>query len=315
MINRIKYKTKKLRLKLHLLIKNEYETEKIKIKSTKEKRKIYLKKIICHPKKLFLYLSGRIFNIQYIEMVLTTRCTLKCKGCSALMDHYKKQSHTNIDINIESLKIILNCCDTIHQLRLLGGEPLCYPDLFKILEFTKQQDKIKRITIVTNGTLLIKNEKIIEILRNDKFDIFISNYGLFSRKKDELIKQLKINNIKYVLGDKERLWRNFGNLECRNRSKKNLKKQFLECKIICNSLYNGKLHHCPRSTHGTNLKKISLRKQDYINLLDKNITEKQLRKKLYKFFYGYVPYIEACNYCNNTIKEMKSIPAGQQCKK
>ena len=135
------------------------------------------------------------------------------------------------------------------------------------------------------------------------------------RKKEELITELKDNNIKYKLNDEDTLWRDYGNLEIRNRKKKELKKQFLNCKVTCSSLYNGKLHHCPRSTHGTNLKKIPLKEQDYINLLDKKITKKQLRKKLYKFFYGYVPYVEACNYCNSATKELKSIPAGQQSKK
>ncbi len=315
MINRIKNKIKKLKLKIHIILREEYGNKEILEKNNKEKKKIYLKKVICNPIKIPIGLIKKRFNIEYIEIVLTTTCTLKCKGCSALMEHYKKQSHTNIDINIESLKKILDCCDTLQHLRLLGGEPLCYPDLFKILEFTKQQDKIKRITIVTNGTLLIKDKQILEILKNDKFDVFISNYGSFSRKKEELINELRENNIKYKLNEEDILWRDYGNLEFRNRSKKELKNQFLNCKVTCNSLYNGKLHHCPRSTHGTNLKKIPLKEQDYINVLDKNITKKQLRKKLYKFFYGYVPYIEACNYCNSATKDLKLMPAGQQSKK
>ena len=84
---------------------------------------------------------------------------------------------------------------------------------------------------------------------------------------------------------------------------------------MCTSILDGKLHHCPRSSHGTNMKKIPLRKQDYIDLLDKNIDKKQLRKELYEFFYKYVPYVEACNYCNSATKYLKSIPAGEQYEK
>ena len=315
MIDKIKYALNKKKIQLYVSIRKEFDDEKIKKLNKKQKIKIYIKKCICHPITLLKAILKKEFNIKYIEIVLTTKCTLNCKGCSALMNYYNKRYDTNIDINIESLKRILNSCDSIYHLRLLGGEPLLYPNLYELLEFLKKQNKIKQITIVTNGTLLIKNEKIIKILKNSLFNVFISNYGKNSSKKEELINQLKENNIKYILGKEDTLWRNYGDLEKRNRKEKELKKQFLNCKIMCTSILDGKLHHCPRSSHGTNLKKIPLRKQDYIDLLDKNIDEKQLRKELYKFFYKYVPYVEACNYCNSATKELKSMPAGEQYKK
>lgn len=312
MFTRIKYKINKMKIKLILLIKNEFENESI-LKIPKNKRKIiYIKKIICNPKKTFLYLTGKVFSIKYIEMVLTTACTLNCKGCSALMGYYKNPYNTDLDQNIKTLDRLLNSVDSLYQLRLLGGEPLCYPNLYEILSYTNKNDKIKRVTIVTNGTLIIKDNRILELLKNKKFDVFISNYGKISSKKDELIKQLKDNNIKYELRAEDFLWRDYGDLECRNRSEKELKKQFLNCEIMCNSLFEGELHHCPRSSHGTKLNKLPLRNQDYIDLLNEDLTQKQLRKELYKFFYKYVPYVEACNYCNSGTKCIKTMPAGLQ---
>ena len=81
---------------------------------------------------------------------------------------------------------------------------------------------------------------------------------------------------------------------------------------MCTSMYDGKLYQCPRSSHGKNLGIIPLKENDYIDLLDENTTQKQLRKKLYSFFYKYVPYVNACNYCNSGTKEMKIIQAGIQ---
>lgn len=311
MILRIKYILKKIKIKFYLIVKNDFKDGM----NRRERLFFYFKKIISHPKRFLDSLTGKEFNIDYLEIVLTTVCTLNCRGCSALMNYYKKPSHTDKEMNIKSLKRILSLCDSIDHLRLLGGEPLCYPYLFDILNFLNGEDKIKKITIVTNGTLLIRDDEIINILKNKKFNIFISNYGDISNKKDKLINDLAKNNINYILGDKDFLWRDYGNFECRNRSKNQLKKQFLNCQVVCRSLYNGKIHQCPRSTHGANLKLIPLRKEDYIDLFDTNISDRQLRRKLYKFFYSYVPYVEACNYCNNATKELKNIPAGQQLKK
>lgn len=281
-------------------------------KMTKFKRMpFYLKKVIKKYKIVLNIFFPKRLDISYVEMVLTTFCSLNCRGCSALMEYYSKREHIDLEKNIKSLSNLIDASDSIEHLRLLGGEPLLYPKLYDILVYLSKQDKVKKVTIVTNGTFLLK-DNVIKILKNDKFYVFISNYGNVSFKRDELINQLKNDNIKYTLGDKELTWADFGNLECRNKKQKQLKKQYTSCRMMCNSLINGQLHHCPRSSHGTNINKIQLKEKDYINLLDKNLNKKQLRKKLIKFFYHYVPYIEACNYCDYATDELKHIPSGVQ---
>ena len=312
MISRIRYKIKKIILKFNILTKSKYSEQKLKSMSKTRRKFEGGKEFLSTPIKSFKIFKGKILCVEYLELVLTTYCTLNCKGCSALMEHYKKRKHTDAKMNIKALEKMLNSVDLIIQLRLLGGEPLCYPELYEILSYVNKQDKIKRVTIVTNGTLLIKDSKILELLKNKKFDVYISNYGENSFKKDELIKQLKEYKIKYFLSKQDSIWRDYGDLECRNRSKRELRKQFYKCKIMCNSLYEGKLFHCPRSSHGANLGLIPLKQCDYIDLLDEKITCNQLRKKLYKFLYEYVPYVEACNYCNNVTKEIGTIQAGEQ---
>lgn len=270
------------------------------------------KTTICNPKELFSIISGKKIYINYIELVLTTYCTLNCKGCSALMEHYKERKHTDLNVNIKSLDKLLNSIDSLIRLRLLGGEPLCYPYLYEILKYTVKQEKIKRVTIVTNGTLLIKDCKVLELLKNEKCDVFISNYGENSTKIEALINQLKENNIKYAVKEENAFWRDYGDLECRNRTERELRKQFLKCKIMCSSIFNGKLYQCPRSSHGKNLGIILLEENDCVDLLDEKVSFQELRKKLYNFFYKYVPYVNACNYCNAGTKDMKIIQAGVQ---
>ena len=315
MMSRIRYKIKKIILKFNILTKSKYSEQKLKSMSKTRRKFEGLKAFLSSPIKSFKIFKGKTLCIEYLELVLTTYCTLNCKGCSALMEHYKNRKHTDVKMIIKALKKILDSVDFVLHLRLLGGEPLCYLELYDILSYVNKQEKIKRVTIVTNGTLLIKDSKTLEILKNNKFDIYISNYGEYSFKKDKLIEQLKECGIKYFLSNPNNIWRDYGDLECRNRSKKELRKQFYKCKIMCNSLYEGKLHHCPRSSHGMNLGLIPLKQCDYIDLLDEKITCKQLRKKLYKFLYKYVPYVEACNYCNSGTNELKIIKAGVQCKK
>lgn len=277
-----------------------------------QKLLFYLGRLFKHLNKVIGVFIFHKLYIYYVEIALTTVCTLNCKGCSALMNYYSKKNHFDLDMNINSLKRLIEISDSIEQLRLLGGEPLTYPYLYEILELLNNQDKVKRVTIVTNGTLLFKDNKVLELLKNNKFCIFISNYGIISKNKDKLVNQLENNNIKYILSDEDSYWLDYGNLEYKNRNKNELKKQYSMCKYLCNCILNGQLHHCPRSSHGTNLNIIPLKSNDYVNLLDENLSMKKLRREIYNFYYKYIPYIEACNYCNACTDECKKILPGEQ---
>ena len=56
---------------------------------------------------------------------------------------------------------------------------------------------IKEIVIYTNATIIPKGENF-ECLKNDKIFIEITDYGNLSRRRDELIKLLEENNIRYT---------------------------------------------------------------------------------------------------------------------
>ena len=312
MIYWINYKRRKFNTKLYSAIKSVIDPNiDLSKLSRKNRIKYYVKIVLLNPKRILLNLIGKELNISYIEVVLTTFCTLNCKGCSALMPFYNKRKNYDLDVIIKSLDTLTESVNSVQKLRLLGGEPLLYPNIEELIKYTSKNDKIKNVIIVTNGTLLLSDE-LIELLKDNKFGVYISDYGEISIKKDELVNQLKSNNIRCELKNEKSKWRDYGDLECRNRTKRKLKKQFSKCEINCSSIFDGKLFYCPRNSHGTNLKKIPLRNEDYIELYNNTLDKKQLRKKLYHFFYKYTPYIEACNYCDAGTDNLKMINAGEQ---
>ncbi|MBO7537935.1 MAG: hypothetical protein J6T44_01485 [Prevotella sp.] len=276
----------------------------------------YIKKIIISPMQLYLALTGKVLNVRYIEIPLTTVCTLKCKGCSALIDSYPAALLRHIDINeiVLMLNSLTSAVDSIYKIRLLGGEPLCYPHLYDVLCIINNEDKIMISDIVTNGTLIIKDERILDILKNKKFHITISDYGPISRKKDELINQLRQNNIRYQIAPIE-VWYDFGDLVIRDYSKAELREMFYNCRSkstgSCKNLLYGRIFHCPRNSHGANIGKIPLRDSDYVDLLDNTVSSEEIKKRLFKFFYGYIPYVEACKYCSHG-RYSKTIPIAKQ---
>ena len=263
-------------------------------------RKAKMKLIARHPVRVIKALTGKELNIGYADVVLTTVCTLRCKGCRALIDYNNQQRHYSLDKIITSLTNLLNAVDHINRIHVLGGEPLCYPQLYEVLSFLQKQKKINSVGITTNGTLLIKDERVLELLHDKKFHVDISYYGdEVSRKQAELIKQLEENHIRYRSNTKGDSWISFGGFDCRNKSASQLYKSFSYCPFKwCRPISDGKMFRCSRSAHGTKLDLIPLEKDEYVDLSRKDYPPKKLKKELFKFLHFPPKYLTCCNYCN-----------------
>ena len=220
------------------------------------KVKCFVKSVI-KGLKLFNSNSG---YYEYLEIPITTKCSLNCKKCSNLIPCYQKRSDYDINILLKSLKKFLDCINHIVFIRVLGGEPFLNKNLYKILEELLNSKKIQRIEVVTNGTIVPNDKKLLGVLKNNRIIVSISQYPMVNYNK--LVLFLKKNNIKYRI-DKMNFWLDYGEPYKRNKSERVLIKQYAKCNNVCKSLINGQIHLCPRSSHGTDL--------GIINNIDNNI--------------------------------------------
>lgn len=276
-------------------------------------RNLYIQLLFSNPTRVFKALVGTELIIGHTDVVLTTVCTLKCKGCGALIDYNNHQCHYNVDDIIESLQHLIDAVNHIHRVHLLGGEPLCFPHLFEVMSFLHNQEKVNIVGITTNGTLLIKDKRVLELLRDKKFQVDISSYGeSVSKKQAQLIQQLKENHIKYILHTKGDSWIDFGGFNRRNRSEERLYKIFSDCQFKwCRPIIDGKMFRCTRSAHGTKMGLIPLETNEYVDLSRKDYPSKKLKKELYKFLYSHTHYLISCDYCDME-PPLKHIEAGVQ---
>lgn len=254
--------------------------------------------------KIFNYKHG---YYEYLEIPITTRCSLRCKHCSNLIPCYKKQNDYDVNIIIKSIKKFLECINNIVFIRILGGEPFLSHNLTKVIIELLKSKKIQRIEVVTNGTIIPKDKKLINVLKDERIIVSISQYPIVDYNKLTIF--LEKNNIKYRV-DKMDFWMNYGNIEKRNKTKKQLIKQYKKCNNVCKSLVNGQIHLCPRSSHGTDLGIITNNNEDYLDLLDKNLTISEKKEKLNKLLKK--KYIKACDYCDYGTKKSKKIPVAEQ---
>lgn len=256
--------------------------------------------------KIFNYNFG---YYEYLEIPITTKCSLRCKGCSNLIPCYNNPADVDIDILLNSIDVFLKCINNIVYVRVLGGEPFVSKNLEQIINKLLCSDKIQRIEIVTNGTIIPKNKSLLKIMSNKRVIVCISKYPYV--KLEKLIKVLEKNYINYKVDDMN-FWMDYGNLDERGKSISELKKQYRKCNHICKSLLNGQLHLCPRSSHGTDLKIIKGNEDDYLDLLNKNIGINEKKKKIVELFKK--KYIIACDYCDFATDKSKKIKVAEQVK-
>lgn len=281
----------------------EYQLGEIPV--TRKEKTILLAKWLLHRPYELLPQKGVFFN--YLEMPVTTGCTLKCKDCSNLMQYYRKHIVISEDQIVSDIEDLLSCVDGIYCFGVLGGEPLLYPHLKAVLNTLVSSDKVKHIQIVTNGTLLPKPETE-EILKDKKVVVLVSDYHELSTKTQEW-EALKNRGINVIIRDADEFWRDYGDMTEMKRSRRQLCKQMVRCATVCFSYLNGKIYRCPRAAHGNDLGMIRLRAKESVEIRGhraSTVARKQIRK-LQK-----LDYSEACRYCNRGTSDFVRIRAALQ---
>lgn len=75
---------------------------------------------------------------------------------------------------------------------------MLYPGLAKILAFVLTAKAGRRVSIITNGTLIPADE-LIPLMQEPRFFMRISDYGKLSSQKDRLLTLLENNRIRYEI--------------------------------------------------------------------------------------------------------------------
>lgn len=266
-------------------------------------------------------------NLFILNLTVTLRCTLKCKLCVADVTKYNPQPHFDTEILKETIDRIFNIVDRVERFQLSGGEPLMHKGLLELVEKAMfYKERFGFLGIFTNGTIVPSDElleKIASYNDMDKFMFYISQYGTYSTKIDEIEKKLKLYKIPYSIkryvGDNQHHdgWVDYGSYEFFNHSEEKLEHLFSNCGAnqmggIWATRF-GEIHRCTRSASGMSLGKVPRIREDYIDLFDDSMTIEQQKENLINL--QKKKYVTTCNYCSGdfgTNDKLKRYPAGEQ---
>ena len=250
--------------------------------------------------------QGTDLTIIHLGFCVSERCSLKCRDCSFLMQYYEHPQNIDLEFYKPALDKFLETVDYISEFRIYGGEPFMNPDMYKILEWYQDCQKINTLSIYTNGTI-IPSKHTLECMKSKKVKVHISNYEHNMDKVKKLIDVLERENITYFVR-KYDMWQQAGELHHRNYSVQQAEKIYSQCFATnCYSFLKGKFYACPRAAHAVNLGAMPDVKCDRVDFLDDSLTISELQEQLYDLMYRRKS-IEACQYCdglNNHVEGVK----------
>jgi len=286
---------------LNYSAKSLYETSKLKRRAFK---------FLSLPAALFRLRAHILPNV---EMDVTSRCTLNCKECSHLIPYHRKSGdYRDYDIEtlIENIDLLLGLIDECLRFRVIGGEPLMHRQLHLLLRKLAGEKKIRHIQIATNGTIVPRDEHLAA-MRHPKISVFVTDYGAYAPRKDEVVRALRQNGVHARLSEPMPKWRSIGGFEHRGYSEAQMAKLFACCDVLdCKSLHAGKLYLCPRAFHGAALGVFPQNDREFIDL------RKEDRASFYaqlNRLYDDPEGLTTCYYCTGgSLAAAPEVPCAEQ---
>ncbi|MGW2280439.1 4Fe-4S cluster-binding domain-containing protein [Streptomyces sp. NPDC001770] len=246
--------------------------------------------------------------LKYLDVVVTEACSMKCQDCSNLMQYYSKPKHSDLDLLERAVDQIMASIDGLYEFRVLGGEPFVNPKVHRVIDKLDTYGQVEKIIIYTNATIVPRGANL-ESLKNSKVVVYVTNYGVHSKKFDELIRTFDEHGISYLT--KIPVWTDSGRIVHVERSVEELDDLFRNCSVNdILTLLNGKLYRCPFSANGTNLGAIPEDPADVVDLTSDEPVPR-LREQLRRL-YGRSTHLAACAFCNGRDYRTPRIEAALQ---
>lgn len=122
--------------------------------------------------------------------------------CAEYSPYFPKTPFTPLEDLEKAIDMLFLCVDEVGDFSILGGEPLLHKEIYRVVQhLMKYEGRIKRILILTNGTVVPSEQGLMDILDDklrEKLQFNISNYGNeLSVKLDSIVALCEKLSIKY----------------------------------------------------------------------------------------------------------------------
>jgi len=248
------------------------------------------------------YLDPDMLFIRSIDLILTEKCSLKCRDCANLMQYYEKPVNIATEELLGDIDDICAVADEINEIRIIGGEPLVHKDFGVVCAHAAKNANVNKVVVYTNGTIVGRQQQWESLLPyKDKIYVFITSYGALSRNIEPLSKMLDNLGISWNLQDAYG-WTECGGIGYQKLDAATLKYRFRNCCARHFTTYtDGKIFRCPFSANAERLKAIPDAPGDYVDLRNASKTA------------GHQPLLEQKKRVRHFLRDLESIDACHSC--
>lgn len=267
--------------------------------------------VLCHDG----FLNPEELFFRSIDLIITERCSLRCKDCSNLMQYYQRPQDCDLEMLLQSIDTFFQIVDQVMDFRIIGGDAFMSRDWPVIVERLQDEPRAKRIVLYTNGTI-VPRAKDIAVLRHDKVLVIATDYGEPSKKLAELRQFFEDERIAYHVLEVDE-WLDCAVISPHNRSIEEQKEIFrLCCAKNMLTLSSGKLFRCPYAANAERLAAVPDYENDYVDLFNLLAGQDIIgAKQRVRDYLLHKPYLETCDFCNGRPLSGVDVPPAVQLEK
>ena len=252
------------------------------------------------------YLHPERLTVQSVDLMITEKCSMKCRDCSNLMQYYEHPENADMAEMLAMIDGLCDKMDEIYEFRVIGGEPFMHKELHTVVSHVCAKTNVLKVSIFTNATIVPRDHQW-DALRHEKVYFFITDYDTLSRNIRPLVAALEERKIAYV-SEKANGWTDCASLEKHNRTKEQNEALWTACcaKNLA-TLADGRLYRCPFAANAAKLGAVPDYTGDYLAV--DGASRDQIRS-----FLRDKTMIDTCDHCNGRSYDAPVIKAGIQTK-
>lgn len=138
-----------------------------------------------------------------IDFLITQKCNYRCSYCSQSKKFYKDTKDAD-NKTIDAFLKFIKTLDKDFEITISGGEPLCHPRFFEVIEAIKAAGL--KLTVISNFSYPIESyKKIADIMGKNFVELFVSfhdtqvkDFNGFKKKAEEFAKY-KADDVKFTV--------------------------------------------------------------------------------------------------------------------
>ncbi len=234
--------------------------------------------------------ANKLF-LKSLDVVITERCSLRCRDCSNLMQYYRRPADCDPEAVVAETAAVLDLVDGLDELRVIGGEPLRHPGWPRIVEGLLELP-VGRITVYSNGTL-DPGPVFRPGPAHERLFFMFTDYGPLSRHLSTIAARFDREGVRYRIEPVES-WTDCAAIGPRRRSPEAARTVLGECCARnLTTLLRGALYRCPFLAHAMNLQAIPRLEKDRVRLSgqDRGAARAALAEMLTR------DVLASCDYC------------------